>query len=160
MGELRAQRPRGAEVASGRRPIATVNRLLAVLDTPEAATAAIRALGRAGFPSEAVTALRGDADADRIDSRGFVRGRWRRAWRILQFTQTDQMVDLAVYEAALRDGRTVVLVHARRPEDRDRAQRALEAAGAHFMNFFGRIATEDIARWRGEELPIPKHLLR
>ena len=145
---------------AARRPVETVNRLLAVLDTPEAATAAIRALGRAGFPPEAVTVLRGDDDADRIDSRGLVRGRWRRAWRILQFTQTDQMVDLAVYEAALRDGRIVVLVRARRPEDRVRAQRALESAGAHFMNFFGRLATEDISRWRGQELPIPKHLLR
>jgi hypothetical protein len=44
--------------------------------------------------------------------------------------------------------------------ERDRAKRALEAAGAHFMNFFGRLATEDISRWRGKELPIPPHLLR
>jgi len=140
--------------------VVTVNRLLAVLDTAEAATAARGELERAGFPPEAITVLHGDGDADRIDSLGKVRGRWRRAWRILQFTQTDQMVDLVVYEAALRDGRTVIAVHAPRMPDRERAKRALHAAGAHFMNFFGRFATEDISRWRGKELPIPRYLLR
>ena len=141
-------------------PIETVNRLLGVLDTEAAARAAVRALAEAGFGPEAVAVLRGQVDADRIDARGLVAGRWRRLWRLVQFTQTDQMVDLAVYEAALRDGRSVVTVHAPRLERRDRAQRALEGAGAHFMNFFGRMATEDISRWRGPELPLPAHLRR
>jgi hypothetical protein len=107
-----------------------------------------------------VTVLIGDEDANRIDSLGKVSGLWTRVWRMLQFTQTDQMVDLVVYEAALRDGRTVIAVHAPRADDRDRAKRALAAAGAHFMNFFGRLATEDISRWLGEELPIPRYLRR
>ena len=140
--------------------IAIVNRLLAVLDDERSAAAAQTALADAGFGPEAVTVLRGERDADRIDSMGKLRGSWTRAWRLLQFTQTDQMVDLVVYEAALRDGRIVVAVHARRFADRDRAKRALEASGAHFMNFFGRLATEDISRWRGKKLAIPRHLLR
>jgi hypothetical protein len=72
----------------------------------------------------------------------------------------DQMVDLAVYEAALRDGRAVISVHARRVADRDRAKQVLAAAGAHFINFFGRIATEEISRWRGKELPLHPYLRR
>ena len=147
-------------MAAGPGRVETVNRLLAVLDTHSAARTAVEGLTRAGFGPAAVTVLHGDEDADRIDSRGLVRGGWRRAWRILQFTQTDQMVDLTVYEAALRHGRTVIGVHARRLHERDKARRVLEGAGAHFMNFFGRIATEDISRWRGEELPLPRHLLR
>jgi hypothetical protein len=147
-------------MAPPRQKVATVNRLMAVLDTAEAAAAATDGLARAGFAPEAVTVLAGERDADRIDSLGKVSGRWTRAWRLLQFTQTDQMVDLVVYEAALRDGRTVVAVHAARADDRDRAKRALAAAGAHFMNFFGRLATEDVSRWRGEELPIPRYLRR
>lgn len=143
-----------------RQGIITVNRLLAVLDEPAAATAAREGLLRVGFTPDAVVILLGDEDADRIDSEGSVRGGWTLAWRILQFTQTDQMVDLAVYEAALRDGRAVVTVHARRPRDRDRAQRVLEAAGAHFLNFFGRLATEEISRWRGTPLRIAPHLRR
>ena len=151
-------------MAPRRQKVATVNRLMAVLDNEEAATMATNELVRAGFGLEAITVLLGNEDADRIDSLGKVRGRWTQAWRLLQFTQTDQMVDLVVYlvvyEAALRDGRTVIAVHAPRINDRDRAKRALDAAGAHFMNFFGRIATEDISRWRGKELPIPPYLRR
>lgn len=142
------------------RKVVTVNRLMAVVDRPETATAATDALLREGFPAEAVTVLRGDADADRMDSLGKRRGRLARLWRLVQFTQMDQMVDLAVYEAALRDGRAVVTVHARRVEQRERAKRALAAAGAHFMNFFGRIATEEVSRWRGKELPLHPALRR
>jgi hypothetical protein len=140
--------------------VATVNRLMAVFDDPDDAARAVAELERAGFGAPTVTVLRGERDAERIDSLGRASGLARKAWRVLQFTQTDQMVDLVVYEAALRDGRTVVAVHAPRMDDRGRAKRILGAAGAHFMNFFGRLATEDISRWRGEELPIPRYLRR
>jgi hypothetical protein len=142
------------------RKVVTVNRLLAVVDRPQDAARASQALLREGFPADAVTVLRGDADADRVDSLGKLRGRWARLWRLVQFTQMDQMVDLAVYEAALRDGRAVVTVHAPRAEQRDRAKRVLAAAGAHFMNHFGRIATEEVSPWRGKELPLHPALRR
>jgi cell division inhibitor SulA len=142
------------------RKVVTVNRLMAVIDRPAAAAAATDALRREGFPAGAVTVLLGDHDADRIDSLGKMRGLWARAWRIVQFMQMDQMVDLAVYEAALRDGRAVITVHARHADERERAKRALAAAGAHFMNYFGRIATEEVSRWRGKELPLHPALRR
>jgi hypothetical protein len=142
----------------GRLPIA--NRLLAVLDTAEAAAAATDALAAEGFGADAVLVLRGAADADRIDSLGNVGGTWARVRRLLSFTVADQMVDLAVYVAALRDGRTVVAVLARGDDARARARRALVGAGAHFVNFFGRFATEEIVPWRGRELPLPPWLRR
>lgn len=142
----------------GRLPIA--NRLLAVLDTADAATAATAALAGEGFGGEAVLVLQGDRDADRIDSLGNVGGLWARARRLASFTLADQMVDLAVYEAALRDGRTVLSVLAAADDGRERALRALTGAGAHFVNFFGRFATEDIVPWRGRELPLPAWLRR
>jgi hypothetical protein len=116
--------------------------------------------GAGGFPPEAVTVLLGEQDADRIDSLGKQSGPWKKLWRAVQFTQTDQMVDLVAYEAALRDGRAVVTVHTPRAEARERAKRVLAAAGAHFMNFFGRLSTEDISRWRGKELPRHPNLYR
>ena len=149
-----------SRTTSRRQGVATVNRLMAVIDHAEAATTATRELARAGFPPDAITVLEGDGDADRIDGMGTVGGRWRRAWRLLQFTQTDQMVDLAIYEAALRHGRLVIAVHARGDRQQARAKRILTAAGAHFMNFFGRLATEDISRWRGPEFPVSLSLLR
>ena len=144
---------------TGRRlPIA--NRLLAVLDTDEAAAAAGAALAREGFGDDTVLVLRGGRDADRIDSLGNTGGRWARARRLLSFTLADQMVDLAVYVAALRDGRTVVSVRAAGDTERERAKGALAGTGAHFVNFFGRFATEDIVPWRGRELPLPPWLRR
>ena len=147
-------------MAARREKVVTVQRLMAVVDKPEAASLAAGALVREGFPAEAVTVLHGDQDADRIDSLGRMSGPWRKLWRAVQFTQADQMVDLVMYEAALRDGRAVVTVHARRAEERERAKRVLAAAGAHFMNYFGRLSTEDISRWRGKELPLHPILYR
>ena len=141
----------------------TTNRLMAVLDTTDAAAAATAALAREGFGSDAVLVLWGDQDADRIDSLGNTGGPLARARRLLSFTLADQAVDLAVYVAALRDGRTVVSVLVSgHPADlaKDRARRALAGAGAHFVNFFGRFATEDVAPWRGPELPLPPWLRR
>jgi hypothetical protein len=144
---------------TGRR-LRLANRLLAVLDTADAAAAATATLAAEGFAGDAVLVLSGDADADRIDSLGAVGGVWARARRLLSFTVADQMVDLAVYEAALRNGRTVVGVLARGDDARARARRALTGAGAHFVNFFGRFATEAIVPWRGPELPLPSWLRR
>jgi hypothetical protein len=140
--------------------VATTNRLLAVLDTDEAAAAAVADLAAEGFAGDAVQLLRGDRDADRIDSLGNVGGTWARVRRLLSFAVADQAVDLAVYVAALRDGRTVLSVLAPGDPARERARRALAGAGAHFMNFFGRFATVDVAPWRGAELPLPPWLRR
>jgi hypothetical protein len=140
--------------------VVTVHRLMAVLDQPAAAVPAKQALVGKGFAPDAITILQGDRDADRIDGFGKSSGPLRKLWRVVQFTQADQMVDLVVYEAALRDGRAVITVHARRAEERERAKRVLTAAGAHFRNYFGRVSTEDISRWRGQELPLHPDLYR
>ena len=147
-------------MAPKREKVVTVHRLMAVLDQPEAAPLAKQALVQEGFAPDAITVLQGDRDADRMDSFGKSSGPLRKLWRVVQFTQTDQMVDLVVYEAALRDGRAVITVHAPRAQERERAKRALAGAGAHFMNFFGRISTEDISRWRGKGLPLHPDLYR
>jgi hypothetical protein len=144
--------------STGRLP--TTNRVMAVLDTAEAAAAAAGALEREGFGSGDVLVLAGVRDAERIDSLGNEGGALARARRLLWFTLADQMVDLAVYEAALRDGRTVLSVLAPADDGRERAKRALTGAGGHFVNFFGRFATEDIVPWRGRELPLPAWLRR
>ena len=142
------------------RRLPTTNRVMAVLDTAGAAEAAAGALEREGFGSDAVVVLAGKADAERIDSLGNVGGLWARARRLLSFTLADQVVDLAVYVAALRDGRTVVSVLVPGDAGRERAKRALAGSDAHFVNFFGRFATEDMVPWRGPELPLPPWLRR
>jgi hypothetical protein len=134
--------------------------LLAVVDDPAAAAAAGGALVSAGFAPADVTVLRGDEGVDRfhgLDSGG---GLWRRLVRATQFLTMDQMPDFVTYEAALRDGRAVVAVRADDRPSMLRARDLLIGAGGHFMNFFGRLSTEELARWRGPELEIPAYMRR
>ena len=165
----------------------TANRLMAVLDTADAAAAATAALAREGFTGDAVLVLSGDQDADRIDSLGNAGGLLARAWRLLSFTLADQAVarghkvvvvsadkdllqlvddDVRVLNPG-REGSGAVLydrakvsVLVSSDAAKDRARRALAGAGAHFLNFFGRFATDDVAPWRGPELPLPPWLRR
>ena len=67
----------------------------------------------------------------------------------------DQLPAMAWYEAALRQGRTVLTVRTANRRETLRAVQALQAAGGHFINRFGRLATEEFVRWQGTEPPVP-----
>ena len=69
----------------------------------------------------------------------------------MQFGLMDQLPAMAWYEAALREGRTVLAVATRDRATTLRAVEVLRAAGGHFINHFGRLSTEEFARWRGAE---------
>lgn len=148
-------------MTSSRRSFAyPTNQLLAVLDDPAAAAESGRALVAAGFAPGDVTVLRGDEGADRLDGLGAVGGPWRRLVRAFQFMTMDQMPDFLTYEAALRDGRAVVAVRVADRPGLLRARDLLSGAGGHFMNYFGRVSTEELARWRGPELDVPDYMRR
>jgi hypothetical protein len=136
------------------------NYLLAVIDDPAAAAAAASALQADGFAPRDVAVLRGDEGADRIDGLGTVGGPWSRIVRTVQFMTMDQMPDFRTYEAALRAGRAVVAVRVDERQRMLRARDRLAAAGGHFMNWFGRLSTEELSAWRGPELPLPDYLRR
>jgi hypothetical protein len=134
--------------------------ILAVIDDPAAAAGAARALTAAGFAPADVTLLRGAESADRLDGLGEIGGPWRRIVRGFQYMTMDQMPDFRTYEAAIRDGRAVVAVQV---TDRPRmlaARDALIASGGHFINYFGRLSTEEFTRWQGPELALPDYLRR
>jgi hypothetical protein len=78
----------------------------------------------------------------------------------LEFTLMDQMPDFAWYEAAIRDGRSVIAVRPAGPAQKSRAIDVLKGLGGHFINYFGRFATEDIVPWRGPEPAVPDYLRR
>ncbi len=136
------------------------DRLLAVLDDAASTDEARRSLVAAGIPAVDVTVLRGDEGADRIDGLGATGGPWRRIVRIFQFMTMDQMPDFLTYEAALRDGRAVVAVRATDRATMLLARDRLLGAGGHFMNFFGRLSTEELVRWHGPELAAPDFMRR
>jgi hypothetical protein len=120
----------------------------------------VRRLAEAGVDTSNVTMLRGEEGAARIDATGTRSGIRARFRQILSFTLVDQMPDFALYEAAVLDGRTVLAVPIRSEVARTAAIRVLRDAGAHFVNFYGRFATEEIVPWHGAELDLPSVLRR
>jgi hypothetical protein len=135
-------------------------RLLAVLDTDEATQAAIRALEESGIPTERVEIFTGDEGAAAFDSSGGRHGPAARALRTIQFALMDQMPDFAYYEAAARQGRSIVSVRARGEAEMRRAVETLRRHGGHFINQFGLFTTEEFERWRGEEPELPGFMRR
>jgi hypothetical protein len=133
--------------------------LMAVLPTPESAAAAAAALRAAGIPDRDISILRGDEGADRLDGTGSVNGLIARLRRLVSFTLMDQLVDMAIYEQAVREGQVVVMVKGR-GERKAAAMRVLREHGGHFINYYGRFATEEIERWRGPEPKVPGLLRR
>lgn len=126
-------------------------KVLAVFDTPAAATAAEHALRAAHDTVFDVERFEGATAADQFDASGARHGIVARSLRAVQFSLMDQLPAMAWYEAALRDGKVVLAV---RTDDRATTLRIVEvlrSAGGHFINRFGRLATEEFARWSGPE---------
>ena len=101
--------------------------------------------------SGAVEVYEGAADAELFDATGARHGVVARLRRAMQFSLMDQLPAMAWYEAALREGKSVVAVRTTGRAETLRAVEALKAAGGHFINRFGRFDTEEFARWRGPE---------
>jgi predicted O-methyltransferase YrrM len=135
-------------------------RLYAVLDDPGAASRAVDALVRADVDAARVEVLRGDNAADTLDGTGNKRGIRGRVRRAIEFTLMDQAPDLAWYEAAIRDGRSVIAVRVSAEPAVRSAVNVLRSVGGHFINYYGRFATEEFERWHGPEPTLPDYLRR
>jgi hypothetical protein len=128
-------------------------KVLAVFDR---AADAARAIAAVATPRAAdVERFDGPSDADRFDATGQRHGRVARVLRTVQFSLMDQLPALAWYEAALREGKSVVAVRTRNRAGTIKVVEALRAAGGHFINHFGRAATEEFVRWQGPEPNVP-----
>ena len=135
-------------------------RLLAVIDDPARAGDAATALGGVGVAPADVVVLAGSDGRAQLAALGSRPNPLSRVVRAFQFLSMDQLPDFLVYERAIEDGRAVVAV---RVADRKRigaVRPVLERYGAHFMNYFGRLSTEEISLWRGPEPTIPDVLRR
>ncbi len=137
-----------------------MNRLLAVIDDPAGAAAAMADLQASGIATDDLELLRGDEGADRMDGVGDVSGWLGRLRRAFDFTLMDQLVDFASYEWALRDGRAVTMVRVRGDQPKAAATAILRRHAGHFINYYGRFATEEVDRWRGPEPDVANVLRR
>jgi hypothetical protein len=134
--------------------------LLAAFRDPAPAADAARDLVAAGIPTAAVAILRGEEGADRLDGTGSANGMLARARRLVSFTMMDQLPDMAMYERAVRDGGAVVMVRVRGDQRTAVVADILRRHGGHFINHYGRFATQEIERWAGPEPEIPSLLRR
>ena len=135
-------------------------RLLAVIDDDDQARDAIDALVAAGFEASTIETFHGNDGAAAFDASGGRHGLGARVLRAVQFSLMDQMPDFAYYEAAAREGRTVISVKAGTETRVRRAVEILRERGAHFINLFGRFTTEEFERWRGAEPNVPGFMRR
>ncbi len=135
-------------------------RLLAVVDETAVADAAVAALVMAGFEPGRIETYRGTAAATAFDGTGAQHGLLGRLRRIVEFLMMDQAPDLAWYEAAARDGRTVISVRPRGADEMHAAVEVIRGQGGHFINHFGRLTTEEFDRWHGREPGLPEYLMR
>ena len=145
---------------TGSRTLSATGHLFAVIDDPADAPGAIAQLARTGVDPNEVTLLRGGEGAARLDATGETTGLLGRLRQALSFTMVDQMPDFILYEAALNDGRAVLAVPIRSDQTKGDVVRVLRELGAHFINLYGRFATEELDPWYGPELDIPGVLRR
>ena len=136
------------------------DRMLAVFDDPTRAASAAAELIAAGIASADVSILRGEEGARQLDGTGAAHGLVGRLRRVTSFTVMDQLPDMAWYEGAVRRGGAVVMVRVRGDDRKAAVLDALRRHGAHFINYYGRFATEELERWRGPDPDIPALLKR
>jgi hypothetical protein len=129
------------------------DRMLGVFADPTDAAAAAAALTAAGVATRDISLLRGEEGAHRLDGTGAAHGVVGRTRRAVSFTFMDQLPDMAYYESAVRDGGAVLMVRARGDDRKALVLATLRANHGHFINYYGRFATEELERWRG---PDPK----
>jgi hypothetical protein len=134
--------------------------LLATFRDPARAAAAAAEVASAGIPARDISVLRGDEGADRLDGTGAANGLIARARRLVSFTLMDQLPDMAMYERAVRDGGAVLMIRVRGDQRKAVVTDALRRHGGHFINYYGRFATEEVERWTGPEPDIPDILRR
>lgn len=137
-----------------------VDRMLAAFRDPTGAASAAAVLRAAGVPDRDLTILRGEEGASRLDGSGAANGRIARLRRLVSFTVMDQLPDFSWYERTVRDAGAVLMVRVRDAGRRRQALEAIRTNGGHFVNHYGRFATEELEAWRGPEPQIPSVMRR
>lgn len=118
--------------------------VIAILDTPQQADAAVQALTSGGFLDSEVTIGCGTATADALSASTGRRGLARLGMRIAESIgiANDEMQFKAEYEQALRDNRFVILVNAPSEDRKHLATRILHEHEGRAVRYYGRFTIE------------------
>ena len=120
------------------------NSVVAVIDDPAHLDDAVHALQEAGFAESDVGVLCGQAGVQRIDAKGERSGLLGRLFRIVD-RLGEEHEHTARHVEALQAGSFVVVVAAPHDGAKARARSALAAHGGHFISYYSRWQTEDLA---------------
>jgi hypothetical protein len=145
---------------------ALVNRVTALLDSEEAATATVKALEADGVPTGDIDLFTGEEGAKCLDLAGREHGRARHLLRALESSMGDERETNQRIDAALRKGKTLVCVkmpatlpavmHAiahpsslttfrkQKSDEKARALRIFREVHAHEIHYWGAWAFEDV----------------
>jgi len=133
------------------------NRVVGTIAHADQARAAIDALLRAGFERENIDILHDEEDLQRLDPTGAAHGFLAQFHRTLIRTfDLEEFKQLTQYAAAVRAGRFVIMVLAKRRSLRLSAAEILHQYGADFVEFYGRWSCEDLpatAQTSPEDIP-------
>jgi hypothetical protein len=119
------------------------NRVVAILDSPQAAESARQDLVAAGVAADTIEFACGQEGLKAIDFSGKNSGVIARMYRAIQ-----QIGELAEYwknyEKALQDGKCLLAVDADDESVRKLAHEKIKARGGRYINFFGRLGLEKL----------------
>jgi hypothetical protein len=127
--------PKTDDSPKGRFRAYPMNRVIAILDSPRAAEAAVADLVAAGIPAGTVETACGERGLRELDLSGKRHGLLARIFRAVQ-----GIGEVAEYkerfEQALRDGKCLLAVDAAEDTVRRLIHQRLKACGARYINFF------------------------
>jgi hypothetical protein len=119
------------------------NRVVAILDSPQAAESARGDLVAAGVPADTIEFACGQEGLKTIDFSGQSSGVIARMIRAIQ-----QIGELAEYwkryEKALQDGKCLLAVDADEDSVRKLAHEKIKARGGRYINYFGKLGLEKL----------------
>jgi hypothetical protein len=119
------------------------NRVVAILDSPQAAEGARKDLVAAGVAADTIEFACGQEGLKAIDFSGKDSGVIARMMRAIQ-----QIGELAAYwknyEKALQDGKCLLAVDAEDDSVRKLAHEKIKARGGRYINFFGKLGLEKL----------------
>lgn len=109
--------------------------VVAIIDEPDDAAAALDALITAGVPEENISLLYGEGGAERLDPAGKRHGALGRLRRLIQHYGDEDRPHVRRQAEELRAGNFLVAAPATE-EERDRVAGILKAHGGHFINHY------------------------
>ena len=116
------------------------NRVVGTIVDPKHAQAAIEALLQGGFARQDIDLLHGEEDLHRPNPTGTERRVLAQFQRTLTHTLSDEHKHLRHYIDDVRAGRSVIMVLAKKREQREAAADILSIHGAAHIEFYGRWA--------------------